>query len=169
MDYKVRPAKKEDFTAIQDVVYTSWHDTYEGIIPRDIQDEFLNSSYSNKTMQQRIEYSHLYVVESDKRIEGFVNFSPVSEEGVSILYAIYLYPDTQGKGIGTKLLEYAIDELSPAVIHLNVEKDNKKGMSFYQTKGFQIISEFTEDISGHTLYTCKMELDVNRYNTGRAS
>ncbi len=75
MDYKVRSAKKEDFTAIQDVVYTSWHDTYEGIIPRDIQDEFLNSSYSNKTMQQRIEYSHLYVVESDKRIEGFANFS----------------------------------------------------------------------------------------------
>lgn len=169
MNYKVRLAEREDFTAIQDVVYTSWHDTYEGIIPRNIQDDFLSESYSNKTMEQRIEYSHLYVVESDKRIEGFANFSPVSNEGISILYAVYLYPDMQGKGMGAKLLEYAIDELSPAVIHLNVEKENKKGMSFYQTKGFQIISEFAEDLSGHTLYTCKMELDVNRYNAGRTS
>ncbi|GGP09365.1 GNAT family N-acetyltransferase [Oceanobacillus neutriphilus] len=75
-------------------------------------------------------------MESDKRIEGFANFGKVSEEGISILYAIYLYPDTQGKGIGTRLLEYGMDELSPAVIHLNVEKENKKGMSFYQAKGF---------------------------------
>lgn len=98
-------------------------------------------------MEQRIEYSHLYVVESDMRIEGFANFSLVSKEGISLLYAIYLYPDTQGKGMGTRMLDYAINELSPALIHLNVEKENTKGMTFYKTKGFQIIAEFTEGLA----------------------
>ncbi|MEK4304473.1 MULTISPECIES: GNAT family N-acetyltransferase [Oceanobacillus] len=162
MNYHVRLAEETDIGAVQRIVCQSWHDTYEGIIPRSIQDAFLNKSYSNQTMLQRIELSSLYVVESDKRIEGFANFSRVSEKGISTLYAIYLYPDTQGNGMGTALLEYGIEDLKPAFIQLNVEKENAKGMAFYKGRGFKIISEFTEDLSGHTLHTCTMELEVNR-------
>lgn len=40
MNYHVRLAEETDIGAIQRIVYQSWHDTYEGIIPRSIQMHF---------------------------------------------------------------------------------------------------------------------------------
>jgi ribosomal protein S18 acetylase RimI-like enzyme len=52
----------------------------------------------------------------------------------------YLYPEFQGKGIGTALIQQAVKELEGIKeIYINVEKDNKIGMNFYEAKGFEIL------------------------------
>ncbi|MDA7027442.1 GNAT family N-acetyltransferase [Bacillus sp. CLL-7-23] len=157
----IRNMEKRDIPQVQEVAKVSWHHTYEGIIPLDIQKKFLQSAYSDERMQRRKQYSLVLVSEIEGKIVGFSNFSFVNDEGIAGLVAIYIYPDDQGKGIGTALLEEGIKRLQGVKkVLVHVEKDNQVGKYFYTAKGFVEESEFTEDFEGHTLETIRMVLDI---------
>ncbi|WP_026675232.1 GNAT family N-acetyltransferase [Alkalihalobacterium bogoriense] len=162
MKVTVRKMVHEDIKQVQDVAKTTWHDTYEGVIPIEVQNNFLSSAYSDEGMRHRLERSFLYVAEVDEQIVGFANFSPVKKDGKVELGAIYLYPEFQGNGIGSALLQHGIKELEGIKeIYINVEKDNKIGKAFYDAKGFEIISEFDDNFGGYTFNTVRMVLRVN--------
>lgn len=157
----IRKMHVEDIPQVQDVAKKSWNATYEGIIPFEIQEKFLKVAYNNDRMKQRLERSFLFVAEIDSIVVGFANFSPVNDEGKAELGAIYLYPEYQGKGIGSALLQKGINELEGVVeIYINVERDNEIGKSFYDAKGFQVLKEFDDDFEGHILKTVRMVLNV---------
>lgn len=157
----IRAMHVEDIPQVQDVAKKSWNATYEGIIPFEIQEKFLKVAYNNDRMKQRLERSFLFVAEIDSNVVGFANFSPVNDEGKVELGAIYLYPEYQGKGIGSALLQKGINELEGVVeIYINVERDNEIGKSFYDAKGFQVLKEFDDDFEGHILKTVRMVLNV---------
>lgn len=157
----IRTMHVEDIPQVQDVAKKSWNATYEGIIPFEIQEKFLKVAYNNDRMKQRLERSFLFVAEIDSNVVGFANFSPVNDEGKAELGAIYLYPEHQGKGIGSALLQKGINELEGVEeIYINVERDNEIGKSFYDAKGFQVLKEFDDDFEGHILKTVRMVLNV---------
>ncbi|MFS0752360.1 GNAT family N-acetyltransferase [Oceanobacillus sp. 1P07AA] len=156
MGIVIRPMKRKDITNVQDIAKTSWHDTYNGIIPEKIQNRFLEGAYSEKNMKYRLKRSYIYIAEKEGEAVGFANFSPMSEEGYVELGALYLYPSQQGIGIGSALLHYGIDQLHPQEIQLNVEKNNIKALNFYKSKGFEIIKDFHENFDGHLLNTYRM-------------
>lgn len=161
MDYGIRKMKQEDTKQVQNVAKTTWNATYEGIIPSEVQENFLISAYNDERMKQRLEQSTIYVAEVEGSVVGFANFSPVKEGGKVELGAIYLYPEQQGKGIGTALLQKGIHELDGVnKIYINVEKDNKIGKTFYEAKGFEVVNEFDDDFDGHILKTIRMVLKV---------
>lgn len=109
----------------------------------------------------RLQRSFLYVAKVDGKIAGFVNFSPVNEEGKAELGAIYLLPAHQGNGIGSALLKRGIEELENLKeVYISVERDNEIGKSFYLAKGFKIISEFEDNFDGHILKTIRMVLHI---------
>jgi len=157
----IRNMKKKDIKQVQHVARTSWHSTYEGIIPREIQDKFLNMAYSDEMMKRRLKQSIMFVAEVERKVIGFANYSPVNRDGMTELTAIYLYPAYQGKGIGTALLEEGIQRLRAVKeIRLNVEQNNRIGMEFYEAKGFAAVSEFDDDFDGHILKTVRMVLKI---------
>lgn len=157
----IRKMHVEDIPQVQGVAKKSWNATYEGIIPFEIQEKFLKVAYNDDRMKQRLERSFLFVAEIDSNVVGFANFSPVNDEGKAELGAIYLYPEYQGKGIGSALLQKGINELEGVEeIYINVERDNEIGKSFYDAKGFQVLKEFDDDFEGHTLKTVRMVLNV---------
>lgn len=161
MEYIIRDMKANDITQIQHVAKTSWNHTYEGIIPIHIQENFLQSAYSNDMMQKRLEHSHMFVAEADNRIVGFANFSPIKDRGEVELGAIYLYPDYQGKGIGSALLQEGLKKVKGIKeVYINVEKENQIGRHFYEAKGFKVVSEFDDPFDGHILKTIRMVLKV---------
>ncbi|WP_197046578.1 GNAT family N-acetyltransferase [Oceanobacillus salinisoli] len=161
MDYIIRLMTKKDISQVQHVAKTSWNNTYEGIIPLEIQNEFLKNAYSSKNMKRRLKYTTVFVAEVDGKIVGFANYSPVSRDGSTILGAIYIYPEYQGKGIGSAFLKEGMEELGDVrEIQLNVEKNNTIGMRFYRAKGFVKVKEYEEDFDGHILQTVKMVLKV---------
>ncbi|MFF2755242.1 GNAT family N-acetyltransferase [Psychrobacillus sp. NPDC058041] len=160
MDFVIRTMQKEDIQAVQQVAKVSWHATYEGIIPLEIQESFLKSAYNDDMMKRRLEGSFMFVAEVNNGVVGFANYSPVREDGKVELGAIYLYPEYQGKGIGSSLLQKGIGLEGVKEIFINVEKDNKIGMTFYKAKGFEIVSEFGDDFDGHTLQTVRMVLNI---------
>lgn len=161
VDVTIREMQIEDIKQVQQVAKTSWHYTYEGIIPYDIQISFLNSAYSDEMMQKRLKNSFIWVSEVGGKIVGFINFSPVKENGKAELAAVYILPEHHGKGIGTSLLKKGMKTLEGIKeIGINVEKDNHIGTTFYKAKGFNIVSEFDDYFDGHILKTVRMVLKV---------
>lgn len=161
MDFVIRKMRKEDIKEVQSVAKRSWHDTYEGIIPLEIQEKFLDYAYHEEMLQKRLEGSFLLVVVVETTIVGFANFSPVKKEGEVELGAIYLLPNFQGKGIGSALLQEGIVNIEgKREVYINVEKDNEKGINFYQAKGFETVEEFDDEFDGHLLKTVRMVLKV---------
>jgi ribosomal protein S18 acetylase RimI-like enzyme len=159
MDFIIRKMKKKDIAQVQDVAWKTWHATYAEIIPLQIQDKFLESAYSNKMMKSRLRKTHVFVAEVDRKVVGFANYSPVSNEGNLELAALYLYPDYQGRGIGTALLNAGIKQLTNVKkVTLSVEKNNQIGAAFYKAKGFAVTEEYDDDLSGHMLKTVRMAL-----------
>ncbi|WNS73557.1 GNAT family N-acetyltransferase [Bacillus sp. DTU_2020_1000418_1_SI_GHA_SEK_038] len=159
MKYSIRIMTLDDIPQVQNVAKSSWNHTYEGIIPRDIQDNFLKSAYNYEMMKRRLEHSYLYVSEIDGKIVGFANFSPVKEHGEIELGAIYLLPEYQGKGIGTALLREGLHLIEGInEVYINVERDNHIGKNFYDAKGFTVVSEFDDNFDGHILKTVRMVL-----------
>lgn len=156
----IRKMTVEDIPQVQLVARESWYDTYDGIIPRYIQDDFLANAYSDENMVRRVERSYVFVALLDDKIVGFANFSYVKENGTSELAAIYLLPESQRKGLGTKLLEQGLALPNIKAIELSVKKDNASGMNFYLEKGFKQIDSFKEDYAGNELETVRMRFEV---------
>ena len=97
---------------------------------------------------------------------GFSSFfSNVKKGGEVELSSIYLLPTVWGKGIGSQLLAYGIEQLSPSAIYINLEAENQVGKQFYIARNFQMVEEFGADFEGHTLNTVRMVLNINKSAT----
>lgn len=160
MTFTIRKMQAKDIPQVQQIAKASWHHTYKGIIPEDIQTNFLQAAYHDDMMKKRLEQSFLFVAETEGKIVGFANYTPVQPDGTAELSAIYLLSEYQGKGIGTALLKEGLRMKDVKAISADVEKENRIGMAFYEARGFQPVTEFDEDFDGHILKTIKMVLDV---------
>lgn len=161
MEFEIRKMETKDIKQVQKVARISWNTTYDGIIPIEVQENFLKSAYSDDMMQTRLDRSFIFVAEVEHDVVGFANFSTVKEGGKVELAAIYLDPQFQGKGLGTALLEQGIQNIeSVKEIYLNVEKENHSGRTFYEAKGFKVLNEFDDEFDGHILKTVRMILKV---------
>ncbi|WP_102262538.1 GNAT family N-acetyltransferase [Mesobacillus jeotgali] len=157
MNITIRNMQYVDTKQVQSIAKTTWNATYEGIIPLEVQNNFLKANYSDESMIQRIERSIVYVAEVEGKVVGFANYSKVRDGGKVELAAIYLHPEFQGKGIGTALIQQAVRDLKGIIeIYINVEKDNKIGMNFYEAKGFEIVKESDSEFDGHILKQVRM-------------
>ncbi|MDV2682771.1 GNAT family N-acetyltransferase [Alkalihalophilus lindianensis] len=155
----IRKAIMKDITDIQKVAKETWNDTYEGIIPRDIQDRFIARAYSDENLERRIKKSLFLVATVNDSVIGFANFFFKQTEAV--LGAIYIEPSEHGKGIGSDLLSTGIKELNEVTrILVEVEAGNKVGVAFYQAKGFYLVEEYDDHFDGHILKTKRMALDL---------
>lgn len=161
MSILIREMKPKDIEAVQGVAKASWETTYAGIIPLEIQENFIKSAYSEAMMRKRLEVSSLYVAAEQEKIIGFANFSTVKQGGSAELGAIYLLSDYQGLGIGSALLREGINNLEGAhSLFVDVEKENRTGVAFYQAKGFKNDSEFEDNLDGHITKMLRMVLAI---------
>ena len=158
MSILIRSATTEDTQGIQRVATESWHATYEGIIPRAIQNNFLAYAYSEAVIEHRTNTSLFLVAEKDHEVVGFANFTTGPETKVAELAALYMIPTAQREGIGTALLNAGMQKLFDACyIELTVEKENTQGQLFYKSQGFYVTEEFEENLEGHMLQSIRME------------
>ncbi|MEK6190212.1 MAG: GNAT family N-acetyltransferase [Carnobacterium alterfunditum] len=161
MDFLVRRIQESDIEQVQDIAKKTWNATYEGLIPLDVQEKFLSSAYNDNRMQQRMEKSLILVANTSEKVVGFANFSRVTDDGIVGLAAIYIYPEYQGRGIGSALLNQGIKELHGVKeVFVDVEKENLSGIKFYEAKAFEVVREFDDDFDGHILKTVEMVLKV---------
>jgi ribosomal protein S18 acetylase RimI-like enzyme len=152
--------KESDIEQVQQVAAIAWNDTYKNILPQDFIDQFVAKAYSSANLRKRLTKTEFLVSENNVGIDGFIS---ITKEEEAELAAIYLLPGSQGKGIGTQLLNNALKRLTKLKsLLVYVEKENKKGMQFYLSKGFHVVEEFTEELLGTEVYTVKLQRKLER-------
>lgn len=152
---KIRDVQTGDFPAVRRVARETWADTYRGIVPEDVQAGFVRQAYSEESLARRMDYGVFLVADRDGELVGFADFYSDSEE--VRLAAIYVLPEAQGEGAGTRLLEAGISRFPSATKYtLRVERDNLPARRFYEARGFREIGEFTEDFFGHEMREVEM-------------
>lgn len=88
--------------------------------------------------------SETYVHDNYGTIEGFIS---ICDDTVA---AIFVRPTSQGKGIGSELIEFA--KSNYGVLNLCVYKNNTKSVNFYKRHGFrEVCEQFDEHTGGSEL------------------
>ena len=114
--------------------------------------DFIETSFWESQVENMrniyIPASENYVYESNSRVVGFYSLKE------NILAAIFVFPEFQGKGIGKQLMSHAKKQRDG--LTLSVYKENEAGCQFYYSQGFSIVSEQTDERTGHQEYTMSL-------------
>jgi ribosomal protein S18 acetylase RimI-like enzyme len=157
----IRPARIADAPGIGKVQVDSWRSSYKGLIA----DEFLATlSYEHRTQvwSQNLSYpknnGFLYVAESKPdEIVGFVAAGAEREGDPNYqgeLYAIYLLHEVKRQGLGRRLVDAVMRELSErgfSSMLLWVLKDNLPARKFYEALGGIYLCEKPIEIGSQRL------------------
>lgn len=147
----IRMANVDDLTTVEQLAREIWPVAYEGIVAPEQLAYMLNLIYNNATLRHQLQHQqHTFLMaELDGKPVAFAAFSTI-EPGVSKLHKIYVHQNTQGKGVGKKLIDHITGHLQSQSIHtlrLNVNRQNKARF-FYEKLGFVIMKEEDIDIGG---------------------
>jgi len=137
-DRLIRKMETPDIDEVVDIWYEA-SIVAHNFIPKDFWD-------ANRAVMKSkyMPMSEAYVFIDGEQILGFIAL--IDE----YLAAIFVKPESQGKGIGSSLLSH-IKNLRDH-LQLKVYDKNKKSINFYRNKGFSVISEsFDSDTGEHEL------------------
>ena len=164
----VQPARIEEVPEIKQVLSETWIDTYGPFLPADVIQRVTALWHKPETLATEIENPRVYFgLAKDERnaILGLVTAGRQSEEIVNVA-RLYVRPAYQRQGIGGKLLNACIAAF-PGVqrLHLEVEAQNEKGLSFYRKQGFREMLRKEEAIEDITLMVIEMEKQLQRHQS----
>jgi ribosomal protein S18 acetylase RimI-like enzyme len=159
----ISEAVLSDIKQIQNIVDITWPITYGKILSKEQLDYMLGLFYSNEalTLQYNKKEQLFYMIYEDGTNLGFIGIEHnYSGETLTKIHKIYLLPETQGKGIGKKVIDeigkLASDNNSTALV-LNVNRFNS-ALGFYEKIGFEIVDEVNIDIgNGYLMEDYVME------------
>ncbi|NJM80849.1 MAG: GNAT family N-acetyltransferase, partial [Flavobacterium sp.] len=116
---------------IQDLAYAIWPSAYGEILSKEQLYYMLDKFYSVEALeQQMIEKKQVfYIAVNDfDKPQGFVSFELNAEPNKTKIHKIYVLPETQGTGLGKKLVTLVKEQAllnNQKSIFLNVNKFNK--------------------------------------------
>lgn len=159
MAIRVRPASPEDAPAIARVHVRTWQSAYRGLLAEDFLESLSEEARAQRWREillQADPYAFTMVAEQDGRIVGFVSGGP-ERSGDPLysgeVYAIYILPAHQRKGIGRLLIREAVQALLAqgfSNMLIWVLSDNPSG-AFYEALGGQFVREQPIEIGAQTL------------------
>ena len=138
-DFLIRPATPNDVPGIAFVHYTSWIETYTGLID----DAYLKTLSVERSLKRAgNELENVIVAEFNGEVVGFCRRGACRDQDVSKcgeVMAIYILKKAQGMGIGRALMEKALSALSASgytQCKLWALANNKHAAGFYKKMGF---------------------------------
>ncbi len=168
----IRGATPSDALGIAKVHVLTWQSAYKGLIP----DSYLQTlSISNRTenwtkqLEKPANGTCYFVAELEGEILGFSTVGKTGDRDLSSdvgeLYAIYVLPDKQGSGIGSALLEVALDFLKNENFKsatLWVLEANHTSRGWYVSRGWQLEGGFKiEERDGFELHQIRYVLNLD--------
>ncbi len=163
MAYTVKPMTTEaEMRGKAYVHYAAWLETYPGLMPR----EYLEKRSLRKCEETARAFPEntLIALEGDK-VVGFLSYAPRARDFISVrpsseIVALYVLREHQGKGVGSALLDRALEVLPEKKAALFVLKRNERAIGFYRHRGFRFTGrELTQTVTGGELTELEMVLE----------
>jgi GNAT superfamily N-acetyltransferase len=149
---KIIKATEKDIPLIQDLAKRSWENAYAEILSGEQMKYMLDTMYSKEEISSQVQnpdYHYFLIFDEDlKSYDGFLGFENHYEENTAKLHRIYLVPESKGKGLGKKALEFLAEKTKASGdsrIILNVNKYNS-ARNFYESQGYKVYDEGVFDI-----------------------
>lgn len=161
----IRSLSTSEMNIVQDLAHATWPDTFKEILSEDQIKYMLDWMYNLDTLEKQLNEGHLFFVYSEnEKPLGFIGIELNSPKNNYLkIHKLYVLPQTQGKGIGKKLIDKAIEiaaGIGMETIRLNVNRFNN-AVSFYQHLGFQIVFEENIDIgNGFLMEDYVLDLEI---------
>jgi len=141
---KIRKATQKDAYAIRRIQHDTWlsayvNDEYD-ITSEDIEAKnFLSKESIEKTYKFLKENPNCWVAEVEGKVVGFV--WPQIKDRKHRVGSIYILPDYQRMGIGSRFMNKVFKVHKGYDIYLNVVAYNKSAIKFYEKFGFKKTGE----------------------------
>ena len=152
----IRKVKNEDAEQYIKLNNLVWRDAYGHIFPEEVFEERELKTYKKiKEFASNVYNSDkqfVYVAEINGVIVGFISCQLISQykyfadKGYADLMAIYIHPNYQGKGIGSKFKQLFVEWLKSKGINkfvVGVLQENHKARAVYEKWG-GILDEYTQ-------------------------
>lgn len=162
MEFYLREGRAEDAEAMGCVHYTSWKETYEGLIPKEFYDNLKLENYIKRARQY---YRNAILAVVDNQIVGFVMYLEDANDISSIkpaseITALYVLKQYQKKGIGHALMQEAYKRVTKNKIVLFVLESNEQAIRFYKNLGFVFTGhKIIQPVPGGELVEVEMVLE----------
>lgn len=139
-------ATANDYRTIRDIAYQTWPIAYGEILSKAQLDYMLEAFYNEDVLKDSVANKghHFILAKEDEETLGFASYEHhYNQKAQTKIHKIYILPETQGKGIGKRLIDFVENvagENHSTSLSLNVNRFNK-ALSFYQKMGFEITTE----------------------------
>jgi len=161
-------ATPEDWPAIQTIAYKTWPHTFGAVMSKEQIDYMLALIYNERSLkEQMIKKNHQFLLAlNDATPVGFASYELNYRNASQLMvHKIYLLPQSQGLGIGTKVFDY-LNEVAKTHnqkrLRLKVFYKNDKAEAFYQKYGFINAGTESTDIgNGYIILDNVMEKQVD--------
>lgn len=142
--YVIEIPSTADFIEITDVWEASVRATHDFLKEEDIQ------FFRPLILNEYLKAVDLYCIRIETRIAGFIGLGEGSVE------MLFIHPDFHGCGIGSHLLQFAIEERHAVTVDVN--EQNLQAVTFYQKMGFVMIGRSETDGMGKPFPLLHMKL-----------
>lgn len=135
-----------DFPEIADVWEASVRATHHFLKEGDIL--FLKEALLSTYLPDE---KNLYCIRNTKK--EIIAFTGISEANIDMLF---IHPTARGKGIGKRLILFAIDKFDADTVDVN--EQNEQAIGFYLKMGFEVVSRDETDSMGKPYPILHMKL-----------
>jgi hypothetical protein len=148
LDVAIRPATLDDAEAIEHIRVETWRATYRGLLPDGLIDGLRSDPAQRRERLRRQPADQFsFVAEDGGEVVGYAFGGPEranDPEYKGEVYAIYVLPAKQGKGLGRALIRGSVNELEAhgiGTLLIWVLRENTIGRRFYERLGGRIVRE----------------------------
>lgn len=147
----LRPVSKTEYSKVRELAEAIWPESYKDILSPEQIDYMLKMMYDEEVIADDVaEKTRYRFIVDDTEVIGFLAWGPlIPDPPVAKLHKLYLLPEKQGQGIGTRALELVkqqIKDAGYAYLRLNVNRQNAKAIKSYRKNGFETIQNVNNDI-----------------------
>ena len=123
------------------VHWKAWHEAYPDLVSQEYLDNLTYEKCESMAFSWR---DNLLVAMDRNTVIGFVGYGDRGEESPNAgeIFALYILSEYYGTGVGLKLMQAGLKELSAyPEVYLWVLKGNKRAIRFYEKCGFVATGE----------------------------
>jgi ribosomal protein S18 acetylase RimI-like enzyme len=165
----IRPATSNDVPVLSALAKRTWSEAFGSSVSADQEAAELEETRSEAYYSRALRERTILVAEENGALVGYVEFGDVDIPEVDVrpgdqeLHRIYVAAEVQGRGLGRRLMNAALEHprLADARrIYLQVWETNERAMRLYESLGFETVGTTRFRIgSGEVVEDLVMRLD----------